>query len=88
MNTLDIILYTILDILSALIVGRCLFSFISMMANSELVYKIYNALIIVTDPILYPFKRFLEFIPVFSRIPVDFSPFLTLLVISLLQFLL
>jgi len=88
MNTLDIILYSILDILSILIVARCLFSFITMMAESEIVYKINSALITVTDPILLPFKKFLELIPVFSRIPVDFSPFLALLVISLLQFLL
>ena len=88
MNTLDIILYAVLDILSVLIVGRCLFSFIAMMADSEFVYKINEALITVTEPILLPFKKLLEIIPIFSRIPVDFSPFLALLVISLLQFLL
>ncbi len=88
MNILDIILYTILDILSILVVGRCLFSFIAMMADSDFVYKIYNALTTVTDPILLPFKKLLEIIPGISRFPVDFSPILALLVISLLQFML
>ncbi len=88
MKMLDFILYTILDILSWLIVLRCLSSFISMIARSDFLFKINSALTAITDPILYPFSKILELIPFLSQIPVDFSPFLALLVISLLQFLL
>ncbi len=88
MKTLDIVLYTILDVLSWLLVIRCILSFIVMAVKADFLYRIYEAVIKITDPILYPFRKILDLIPGLSRIPIDFSCFFAIMVISLLQFLL
>ena len=42
------IIYSLLDILSLMIVVRALLSFFVMMAGSELLYKVYNVLALIT----------------------------------------
>lgn len=79
--------YILLDLLSTLIVARCILSFVVRMVSSDFIYKLYGALETITDPVLLPFKKFLGIIPGINSLPVDFSPFLAILVISLLQFL-
>ena len=54
------IIYSLLDILSLMIVVRALLSFFVMMAGSELLYKVYNVLALITNPILEPVRRLLQ----------------------------
>ena len=66
------IIYSLLDILSLMIVVRALLSFFVMMAGSELLYKVYNVLALITNPILEPVRRLLQKVPALARMPVDF----------------
>jgi len=87
MNIVRQTCYILLDLLSTLIVARCILSFVIRMVGGDFIYKLYNALEMITDPILLPFKKLLELIPGINKLPVDFSPVMAILVISLLQFL-
>ena len=82
------IIYSRLDILSLMIVVRALLSFFVMMAGSELLYKVYNVLSLITNPVLEPVRRLLNKVPALARMPVDFSPVVVLMIISLLRMIL
>ena len=69
------IIYSLLDILSLMIVVRAL-------------YKVYNVLALITNPILEPVRRLLQKVPALARMPVDFSPVVVLLLISVLRMIL
>lgn len=83
-----LVIFSLLDIFSLLIVVRALLSFFVMMAGSEVVYKIYNVLGAITNPILEPIRRLLHKIPALERMPVDFSPMVALLLISVIRMVL
>ena len=59
-----------------------------MMAGSELLYKVYNVLSLITNPVLEPVRRLLNKVPALARMPVDFSPVVVLMIISLLRMIL
>ena len=82
------IIYSLLDILSLMIVVRALLSFLVMMAGSEQLYKVYNVLSRITNPVLEPVRRLLNKVPALARMPVDFSPVVVLMIISLLRMIL
>lgn len=87
-NTISQVCFILLDAIATLVTVRCIFSFVIMLFNNDITHKIYNALQIITDPILLPFRKLLELIPGVQNLRVDFSPILALIVISILQCLL
>lgn len=76
----------LLNVLSMLILIRAILSFFARAGGA--VYKIYNAIGIITEPILEPIRRLLYKIPALSGLPIDFSPIVALLLISLIRSLL
>lgn len=57
-------------------------------SSSELLYKVYNVLSLITNPVLEPVRRLLNKVPALARMPVDFSPVVVLMIISLLRMIL
>ncbi|HQA06507.1 MAG TPA: YggT family protein [Syntrophomonadaceae bacterium] len=67
---------TAFNVLIWLIVGRCILSFIPHNPYQPIIKFIYD----ITEPVMSPFRRLLP-----TAGPIDFSPFLAVLVVTLIQ---
>jgi YggT family protein len=77
------ILYTILDVLKYLIFARVILSYLPISSN-----KFTDFVVKATEPCLGPIRMLLERYSGARSMMLDFSPFIALILISLLQALL
>lgn len=80
MRTINSILYIFLDVVSWTIFARAILSFFPLGYN-----KISNFLVSVTEPILAPIRVLLNRFSGGYAMRLDFSPFVALILIRLLQ---
>ncbi|ADU26267.1 YggT family protein [Ethanoligenens harbinense] len=70
-------------IINALILVRVLISWVPQLIQSH----VGRLIVALTEPVLAPFRHLLMRIPALSRLPVDFSPIVAWIALSLLQWI-
>ena len=76
------VILSFFGILELLILARAIMSFIALTVRSETFHRIYGTICAIVEPILSPIRKLLSKVSFLSALPVDFSPFVVLLLIS------
>ena len=78
------ILYALFGLIEFLIMSRAIMSFLAMAVSHPIFHRIYDVVVVITEPILHPMRRLLEKVPFLQQLPIDFSPLAVLLILSFL----
>ncbi len=82
------ILVSLITAFNVLLVARVVFSWIGPLLRGDFIMRLIRAVFMLTEPVLRPVRSMLFRIPAMRNMPVDFSPVIVIMALTVLQWIL